>query len=144
MIDENLSVPTRGESKQQQTPSHSLNSKSQPEQAQQSQFLSATIDAYQFVKPLKRLVSSKRTLELTHHQLDTWVSALAIYKDRPKIVNRAILTLATSDDPFPDLGKLLTLCERLRREIDNVQTHDIEKTKFKRIEELARMWEIDV
>lgn len=89
-------------------------------------------------------MSSKRTLELTHHQLDTWVSALAIYKDRPKIVNRAILTLATSDDPFPDLGKLLTLCERLRRETDKVQTQDVEKTKFTKITELAAMWEIDV
>lgn len=106
--------------------------------------LPAAATGSKFLPALERLCSAKNAVQLTPHAAETWVSALAIYKDRPKIVNRAILTLATSDDPFPDLGKLLTLCERLRREIDNVQTHDIEKTKFKQIEELARMWEIDV
>jgi len=96
------------------------------------------------VEPLTRLVSSKRTLELTPHQLDTWVSALSIYNDRPKIVNRAILELSVSDDPFPDLSKLLAKCEYLRRVADNKLPQDSTKITFRDVTGLAKAWGIEV
>jgi len=72
------------------------------------------------------------------------VSALSIYADRPQIVHRAILTIATSADPFPDLGKLLTLCERFRREVEGTLPQDSEKLKFSRIDDLAKVWGLEV
>jgi hypothetical protein len=96
-----------------------------------------------FVEPLARLASSKRTLELTDHQTDTWASALSIYKDTPQIVHRAILQLATSDDPFPDLGKLLTLCERIRRQREGRMTQSGDVT-FDRKTDLAAAWGLKI
>jgi len=139
MPDRNTSQQTNGVSKRQQTLSTNSSHKQDD-----YHYLPAAIEGSAFVEPLARLVSAKRTLELTRHQTETWVSALSIYKETPEIVHRAILKLATSDDPFPDLSKLLTLCERIRRETNNVHTQDPEKTKFNRIEALAKVWGIEV
>lgn len=83
-------------------------------------------------------------MQLTPHASETWVSALSIYAKRPQIVHKAILSIATSLDPFPDLGKLLSLCERFRREAEGTMPQDSEKLKFNRIEELARAWGLEV
>jgi len=72
------------------------------------------------------------------------VSALSLYADRPQIVHKAILTIATSADPFPDLGKLLTLCERFRREENGTLPQDAERVKFSRIDDLAKAWGLEV
>lgn len=72
------------------------------------------------------------------------MSALSIYAKRPQIVHKAILTIATSSDQFPDLGKLLTLCERFRREAEGTMPQDAEKLKFNRIDDLAKAWGLDV
>lgn len=53
----------------------------------------------------------KRTVELTKHQGDTWVAVLSQFPT--KVVNRAILTIGLSQDPFPDLGKLVLLCQQI-------------------------------
>ena len=63
---------------------------------------------------LERLCSAKRTVELTPHQADTWLASLSIFEEA--VVNESIIRLAHSDDPFPDLGKLVMRCEQLRRE----------------------------
>jgi hypothetical protein len=96
-----------------------------------------------FLDGLERLVSSKRTLELTDHQTETWLAALAMYADNPKIVNRAIIALAVDDDPFPDLAKLLAKCERIRREIENTLPQDSAKIKFSNINALAKAWGLE-
>ncbi len=93
-----------------------------------------------FLDGLERLVSSKRTLELTDHQTETWLAALSIYRSRPSIVNRAVIELAIDDDPFPDLAKLLLKCEKIRREADGTMPQDSAKLKFSRTIELAKAW----
>jgi hypothetical protein len=72
------------------------------------------------------------------------VSALSIYADRPQIVNKAVIQMATSEDPFPDLGKLLAACERIRREADGTMPQDSSKVKFTNIAQLAEAWGLDV
>jgi hypothetical protein len=55
----------------------------------------------------------KNQVQLTAHQLETWIGVLACYE--PSIVTRSCLEIGLSDDPFPDLGKLTLRCEELRR-----------------------------
>lgn len=113
------------------TPSQSL---SEP------QLLPAAITGAIFAPALKRLVSSKRTLELTAHQAETWLSALSIYAERPQIVVMAVIEIATSEDPFPDLAKLLTKCEKIRRQMDNTMPQDESKVRFTNVNALAVAW----
>lgn len=56
----------------------------------------------------------KRTVELTPHQSETWLAVLSVFD--ASIVNEAVLKIGLSDDPFPDLGKLVTRCDAIRRE----------------------------
>jgi hypothetical protein len=55
----------------------------------------------------------KNQVNLTAHQLETWIAVLSCYE--PEIVTRAILEIGLSEDPFPDLGKILSRSELLRR-----------------------------
>jgi hypothetical protein len=41
--------------------------------------------------------------------LETWLAALSIFP--PGIVNRALLEIALSVDPFPDCGKVVAKCQ---------------------------------
>jgi hypothetical protein len=95
-----------------------------------------------FLEPLKRLVSSKRTLELTPHQAETWLAALSIYSERPRLVYRAMVELAVDPDPFPDLAKLLARCERIRREADKTLPNDGRPVVFNSHSALAEAWGI--
>ena len=52
--------------------------------------------------------------------------------------------MATSEDPFPDLGKLLASCERIRRETDGTMPQDATKVKFTNVAQLAEAWGLDV
>jgi len=113
-------------------------------QLQKPKLLPAAITGAKFLPALERLCSSKNTVQLTPHASETWVSALSLYADRPQIVHKAILTIATSADPFPDLGKLLTLCERFRREENGTLPQDAERVKFSRIDDLAKAWGLEV
>lgn len=72
------------------------------------------------------------------------MAALSIYAGRPQIVNRAVIQMATSEDPFPDLGKLLSACERIRRETDGTMPQDATKVKFTNVAQLAEAWGLDV
>ena len=83
-------------------------------------------------------------MQLTPHASETWVSALSIYADRPQIVNKAVIQMATSEDSFPDLGKLLAACERIRRESDGTMPQDSSKVKFTNIAQLAAAWGLEV
>ena len=60
-----------------------------------------------------RLCSMKNQVNLTPHQLETWVAVLSCFDD--DIVTRVILEIGLSVDPFPDIGKIVTRCEVLRR-----------------------------
>jgi hypothetical protein len=96
-----------------------------------------------FLPALERLCSSKNTVQLTAHAAETWSAALSIYADKPKIVNLAVVELAVSADPFPDLGKLLVVCERIRRTLDGTLPQDSTKITFRDHEKLARAWGLD-
>lgn len=58
---------------------------------------------------LTRLCSLKNQAQFTAHQLETWLATLSIFP--PGIVNRAILEIALSQDPFPDCGKIVARCQ---------------------------------
>ena len=76
--------------------------------------LPSAMAARSLMGTLERLCSAKRTVELTPHQAETWLASLSIYE--PAVVNEAVIRLAHSDDPFPDLGKLVMMCEQVRRQ----------------------------
>ena len=56
----------------------------------------------------------KRTVELTPHQVMTWLAVLGVFE--VAIVNRALVEIGLSADPFPDLGKIVQKCEAIRKE----------------------------
>ena len=96
-----------------------------------------------FLPALERLCSSKNTVQLTPHAAETWVAALSIYASRPDVVNTAVVRLAVSEDPFPDLGKLLIECEKVRRAIDGTVPQDAKAIKFDNVKALAEAWGLD-
>jgi hypothetical protein len=55
----------------------------------------------------------KNQVEFTAYALETWVAVLSVFE--PYIVNRAVIQLGLGVDPFPDLGKVVMICEELRR-----------------------------
>lgn len=61
----------------------------------------------------------KNQANFTTHQLETWVASLSIFDHRD--VNKSVLELGLSNDPFPDLGKLVLLCDAKRRQRKGTQ-----------------------
>lgn len=59
---------------------------------------------------------------MTPHILETWVAVLSCYE--VEILNRAVLEIGLSDDPFPDVGKLALKCEALRRRKERTESSD--------------------
>jgi hypothetical protein len=82
-------------------------------------------------------------MQLTPHAAETWLAALGeLYGDRVEIVNRAVVQLAASADPFPDLGKLLLACEVIRRGKEgNTPQGEI---KFNNTTALAEAWGLKI
>ncbi len=72
------------------------------------------------------------------------MSALSIYADKPQVVHRAIIAIATSEDPFPDLGKLLAACEKIRRQLEGTMPQDSSNIKFTNVAGLAAAWGLKV
>lgn len=56
----------------------------------------------------------KVRVELTLHQTETWLAVLSVFD--PTVVNEAVVKLGLSEDPFPDLGKLVSMCNQIRRQ----------------------------
>lgn len=63
---------------------------------------------------LKRLCSMKNQTQFTAHALETWTAVLSVFP--VKIVNRAVLRIGLSVDPFPDLGKVVIACQQESRD----------------------------
>jgi len=59
---------------------------------------------------MAHLCALKRTVAFTPEQTQTWYGGLSAFPDW--IVNRAIITLATSTDRFPEFGDVYSLCRR--------------------------------
>ncbi len=102
------------------------------------------MDGAKFLPGLKRLCSAKNTVQLTAHAAETWTAALSIYQDQPQVVNRAIVMLAVSADPFPDLGKLLSVCEKFRRQEAGTMPQTDGPLVFRNVDGLAKAWGLEV
>ena len=77
--------------------------------------LPAAIKAFSDLSnPLQRLCALKNQAQFTPFALETWVAALSVYPTEH--VNRAVLQIALSADPFPDAGKIVAQCQRMRSE----------------------------
>ncbi len=76
------------------------------------QLLPSAVQATEALLPaLERLCSMKQRVMLTDHQTETWLAVLSQFP--VTAVNRAVLKLGLSSDPFPDLGKIVIECQRI-------------------------------
>ena len=76
------------------------------------QLLPSAMQATETLLPaLERLCSMKQRVMLTDHQTETWLAVLSQFP--VTVVNRAVLKLGLSSDPFPDLGKIVIECQRI-------------------------------
>ena len=76
-----------------------------------TQLLSLSPSAQATQAAIVRLCSMKR-VEFTPHQANVWAAVLGCFESHH--VNRAVIELGMSADPFPDLGKLVTKCRLFR------------------------------
>lgn len=104
--------------------------------------LPAAIKGEGLLPVLERLCSAKRALELTPHQAETWAASLSVFD--PKIVNEAIIRIAHSDDPFPDLGKIIMRCEVLRREREGTLSQGEARLGTRTMKALAQAWGVEI
>ena len=58
---------------------------------------------------LQVLCSSKGRAAFTPHQVETWCAVLAVYP--ANVARLAVLQMALSPDPFPELGKVVARCQ---------------------------------
>lgn len=56
----------------------------------------------------------KNTVDLTPFAIETWAAALSVFD--VTVVNEAVVSIGLSEDPFPDLGKLVVKCTAIARE----------------------------
>ena len=63
----------------------------------------------QLSEVLQVLCSSKGRATFTPHQVETWCAVLAVYP--PNVARLAVLQMALSPDPFPELGKVVARCQ---------------------------------
>ena len=70
----------------------------------------------------------KNQVEMTPHKLETWLATLSCFD--ADIVNRVILEIGLSEDPFPDLGKITLRCEALRRRRENCEARSDSQQKL--------------
>ncbi len=76
------------------------------------QLLPSAVQATETLLPaLERLCTMKKRVMLTDHQTETWLAVLSQFP--VTAVNRAVLKLGLSSDPFPDLGKIVIECQRV-------------------------------
>jgi len=61
-----------------------------------------------------------------------------------KIVNAAIINIAFSDDPFPDLGKIVLRCEALRRGQSGSVSQGEVKLGTATTKALAKAWGVEI
>ena len=64
----------------------------------------------EFAKAMAHLCALKRTTDFSDAQIVTWFGGLAAFP--AWVINRSILTMATSQERFPEFGDLYQLCRR--------------------------------
>ena len=75
---------------------------------------------------------------LTPHEAETWLASLSLFDF--KIVAEVIVRIAHSEDPFPDLGKIVIKCEELRREKAGTVGQGAAKLGSETVRKLAEAW----
>ena len=79
--------------------------------------------------------------EFTWHQSDTWCAALGEFP--VGVANRAFLEIAMSDDPFPNLGKVIMRCQaEMAKRSTVVSQVDTSKPMRSTINAVAKAFEI--
>ncbi|MEQ9410482.1 MAG: RusA family crossover junction endodeoxyribonuclease [Fuerstiella sp.] len=105
--------------------------------------LPSSLQAYKTLLPtLERLCSMKQRVMLTDHQTETWLAVLSQFP--VKAVNRAVLQLGLSADPFPDLGKLVLLCQRFATEGQYAPGRDPDRVSDSTMKAMARALRLEV
>lgn len=85
----------------------------------------------------------KNQAQFTPHKAETWAAALSIFD--PRDANRAILEQGLTDDPFPDLAKIVVRCERIRRERDGtVPQGGVTQVSAKVVQKIAQVFGLEV
>ena len=102
------------------------------------QLLPAALKAEPLLPILERLCSAKRTVELTVHQAETWCASLSVFEI--SIVTEVVIRIAHADDPFPDLGKIVTKCEELRRQRAGVESQGPVRLGTETVKKLMQAW----
>ena len=67
-----------------------------------------------YAAALGHLCLMKRQATFTTEEAACWISVLQMYP--PTTVNRACVALGLSVDPFPDLSKVVAMCEHIEAE----------------------------
>jgi hypothetical protein len=82
-------------------------------------------------------------VEFTMHQTETWCAALSVFPSG--VVNRAILEIALSDDPFPNLGKVIARCQlEITKRSTAVSQADHSKPFRSTVNAVAAAFQIDL
>lgn len=55
----------------------------------------------------------KKQANFTPYDIETWAAVLSNWDT--KLVCTEVVRIGLGEDPFPDIGKLVTLCEKARR-----------------------------
>lgn len=84
----------------------------------------------------------KNQVQLTTHQLETWIAALSVFE--PKVVNRAVLEIGLSVDPFPDLGKIVMRCQKIKNEDQYAPGRDSERLTPSVMRQVAKAMGLEV
>jgi hypothetical protein len=118
-----------------QTPS------TQSVQPQPQQMLNSALKAVGILPALERMCSAKMAAEFTRHQSETWCAALGVFP--VGVANRALLEIAMSDDPFPNLGKVIMRCQaEMAKRSTVVSQVDTSKPMRSTINAVAKAFEI--
>ena len=81
--------------------------------------------------------------EFTRHQSETWCAALSVFPFG--VVNRALIEISLSDDPFPNLGKVVMRCQQeMQKRSDVVSQADASKPMRSTINKVAAAFEISL
>lgn len=67
------------------------------------------------MQALAQLCHIKRSLEFSEQQLETWLTCLRPFD--AAVVSEAVIAVALSDKPFPQLGEIIERCRRLTDEV---------------------------
>ncbi len=90
---------------------------------------------------LARLCSLKNQAQFSLHGLDTWCAALSIFP--AAVVNRAVLEIALSPDPFPDCGKVIAKCQaEMNKRSNQVTQADPAKPSRGTVNKIAEAFQI--